>query len=177
MSVRVRLDGCEVAVVCLPLSVWDVWLDSERQSDRRRFPSTDRRVEAESPPRNPAASPPTRRCQLPPDELCKWNVSLAQFKRKHWFLKHFKLFLWLEQLRFFGGGITLYLISRVIKAPNNLGDVVTLLVAWIFFKAFDWHVVTPNVVTLPTLIVWIKLYSFNDNQHYIWPTKKDRSVQ
>lgn len=93
LSVKVSVDWCEVAVVCLLPSVWDVWLDSARQSCTRRFPTTDRCVKAKSALVNPAVSPPTRRCQLPPDKLWKWNVSLVQFKRKHQFLKPFFFFM------------------------------------------------------------------------------------
>lgn len=48
LSVKVRVDWCEVVVVCLLPSVWDVWLDSARQNNARRFPATDRCVKAES---------------------------------------------------------------------------------------------------------------------------------
>lgn len=48
LSVKVWVDWWEVVAVCLLPSVWDVWLDSARQNNARRFPRTDRCVKAES---------------------------------------------------------------------------------------------------------------------------------
>lgn len=84
--------------LCCRLSGMSGWIQHVRAT-QGGFPTTDRCVKAESALENPAVSPPTRRCQLPPDKLWKWNVSLAQFKRQHQFLKHFKMFFLLRVIK------------------------------------------------------------------------------
>lgn len=91
-SVKVSVDWCEVAVVCLLPSVWDVWLDSKRLCSARRFPITVRCVKAESPPETQPCHLRHAAVSFPLTSSGSKMSLLFNSKRKHQFLKHLKMF-------------------------------------------------------------------------------------